>query len=193
MSGVHFVWATGDAGLSRIGAINWEKKEYILEDTDEFINEITPSHRIIAIGDDEQLAAATSIGISWSNADTLLLLGPGNRNVLAWTKKGYAKKGAALILNQEPSRWIAKRRSRVDGVYVRSGRNFSPDWMTRAETSNVLEWAAKYGFARVRLRPRWGEMMADYRNLMSMEITMPESRSFRRDLQTLVCRLERNR
>ena len=101
------VWATGDAVLSRIGAGNRATRAYILEETNDFLSEITHGRRRIAIGDAEKLAA-TNIGIAWRSADALLLLGAADRNFLAWTKNGYAKNGAALILNQETSRLIAK-------------------------------------------------------------------------------------
>ena len=116
-------WDTGGAVLGRIGAINWATKEYILEETAEFLSEVTSSHRRVAIGDAEQLAA-TSIILARSVPKILLLLGTDNRNVLAWTRKGYAKKGAALVLNQETARWVERTGSHVEGVYVRSGHNF---------------------------------------------------------------------
>ena len=169
------VWATGDAVKERIGAINWEKREYIVEDTDQFLPEIAPEYRRVTIGDAEQLAA-TSIVLAWCAEDHLLLLGTDNRNVLAWTKKGYAKKGAALVLNQETSKWIANRRASVEGVYVRSGHNFSADWLTRATYDQIEKWAAAHGFARVRLKPLWGRMLADYKSLKLKEKTMPDYR-----------------
>ena len=52
-------------------------------------------------------------------------------------EKGYAKRGAALILNQETPKWIANRNAQVEGVYVRSGHNFSPDWMARTTYGEI--------------------------------------------------------
>ena len=64
---------------------------------------------------------------------------------------------------------------------MRSGHNFIPDWMTRAATDKVADWADRFGSTRVRLRPLWNEMMSDYRDTVLKEITMPESRTFRND------------
>ena len=54
------IWATGDAALQRIGAINWDNKEYILEETKPFLGDVNPPHRRVIIGDDEQLARQVS-------------------------------------------------------------------------------------------------------------------------------------
>ena len=180
------VWATGDAVLERIGSINWETKEYILEGADEFLTEISPARRRITIGDAEQLAE-TSIVLAWSSASTLLLLGTDNRNVMAWTREGYAENGSALALNQETSKWISNHRSQVEGVYVRSGRNFSPDRMTRAEYDQIEAWAVIFEFTRVRRRPMWDEMMMDYRSLRLIEGMIPEIRSERKNQEKLRC------
>ena len=79
--------------LGEIGAINWETSEFILEETEEFLSEITHAHRLIVIGCSEQLAA-TSIAIAWSSANTLLLMGADNRNVLFRHRKDMPRKGA---------------------------------------------------------------------------------------------------
>ena len=156
-----------------------------MEYTEEFLPEITAPHRRTVIGDSEQLAA-TSIVLLWSNPGELLILGTDNRNVLAWTRKGYAKQGPALILNQETSRWIATRKCMVEGIYIRSGHNFSPDWMTRTDEHLVEEWAKKHGFTRLRLKPKWEEMMSTYREIQQQEIRMPDSR-IPRQLDHLIC------
>ena len=121
--------------------------------------------RKVAIGDEEQLVA-TRIVVGWGNPDTLLLLDTDSRKESEWAKKGYAKKGDALIINQETSRWIASKRAQVDGVYARSGHNFSPDWMTRAEIEKISDRTSRFVFGGVRLRPSWGQMMAGRRNLI---------------------------
>ena len=166
------VWATGDAVLTQIGAINWDTHEYILEDTRRYLNEVNPPHRRIVISDAEQLVA-TGIIIAWAKPGKILLLGTDNRNVLTWTAKGYAKKGAALRLTQETSKWIALRNLRVEGFYLRSGHNFSPDWMTRTSSSEVEEWAKKAGFSRIHLKPLWDDMMEGARNNALKEAEMP--------------------
>ena len=179
------IWATGDAALSRIGAINWETRQYMVEETADFLPQITPVHRRTVIGDAEQLAA-TSIVIAWSQPTHLLILGTDNRNVLAWTRKGYAKKGAALVLNQETSKRIARTGAQVEGVYIRSGRNFSPDWMTRTTYEEIERWANQYGFNRIRLKPIWGEMMRGRNGRIIREVEMPRNRNDDRAEKQLV-------
>ena len=169
-----------------IGAINWENRGYIWGETSEFLNEINPPRRRVVIGDAEQLAA-TSIILEWSHSSILLFPGADNRNVLSWARKGYAKKGSSLVLNQETSKWIADRGAQVEGVYVRSGRNFSPDRMARTTLAKVGQWAERYGFSRVRLKPMRDEMMMDYRSLKLEEVATPEDRSGRSGDQNRLC------
>ena len=77
--------------------------------------EVTPPHRRTIIGDAEQFAA-TSIFLAWSSPEKLLILCTDNRNVMAWTRMGYAKKGDALTLNQETSKWIARKGVQVEAI-----------------------------------------------------------------------------
>ena len=132
-------------------------------------------HRRVVISDAEQLIA-TLIIITWAVPDRIFLLGTDNMNVLAWTKKGYSKTGASLRLNQETSRWIAIRKLRVEPFYLRSGRNFSPDWMTRAPKEEVSQWAEQNGFTRIRARPYWDEMMTDRKDEFKREVIIPLNR-----------------
>ena len=180
------VWATGDAVISRIGAINWEKKEYIVEETIDFLPQVTPGHRRTTIGDSEQLAA-TSIVLAWSHPSLLLILGTDNRNVLAWTRKGYAKKGAALVLNQETSKWIDKSNAQVEGVYIRSGHNFSPEWMTGTTYEEIEELAQRHRFMRARLQPIWDEMMKHSNERPLKEVEIPESRIEQKQGKDIIC------
>ena len=104
------VWATGDAVLDKIGSNNWETKEYIWGETEGFLSEITPPHRRVVISDPEQLESA-SIILTWGKASVLQLMGTDNRNVMAWTRKGYAKKGWRPRLeprNFKVSGWIGE-------------------------------------------------------------------------------------
>ena len=115
------------------------------------------------------------------------IVGADNRNVLARTRKGYARKGAALVLNQETSKWIASRNSQVEMLYVRSGHNFSPDWMTRTTYGEIEKWAGNFGFPRVRLRPMWEEMMQGCRRLQLKEVEVPEIRTEQKAQGELIC------
>ena len=180
------IWATGAAVLYRIGAINWDSKEYILGETDHFVSEINPPHRRVITGATEQLAE-TSIVLAWSRPDKILLLGTDNRNVPEWTKKGYAKKGASLLLGQMASRWISKSVSQVEGFYLRSGRNFSPDWLTRACWGQLKNWTTRFVFARVRPKRLWGQTVNDFRCTTPSELHIPDIRTILPGKEKSVC------
>ena len=102
------IWATGDALLGRYAAINWSTDEYIVDDSEGFLADINPKSRRIIISDVEKLAS-TSIIAMRGEREKVVLLGTDNRNVLAWTPNGFAKKGIALTLNQETPTWIEKK------------------------------------------------------------------------------------
>ena len=85
----------------------------------------------------------------------------------------FREKGAALKLNRMTSFWIAEKGTQVEGVYVRSGHNFSADWMTRELEDKVLRWASSHGFTRVRFRPIWEQLEAIQYNKTLLEWNMP--------------------
>ena len=184
----HVMWDTGDAVLGIVAAINCatREREYILAETQHYLDEINPPHRRIAIGDAEQLAA-TCIVIAWSHPTVLLLLGTDNQNVLSWAKRGYSKKGAALVLIQETARWVAVRKCQVEGVYVRSGHNFSPDWMTRTPSIKVHAWAGKNGFARAHFQAMREELAHEYRENIVGGIAMPLQRTISQVTDDRIC------
>ena len=157
--GAQILWAKGDAVLGRFDATSWATKEYVVEDAMGFPNEINPDHRQLVICDSEQLAA-TSIITLWGGESGILLSGTYNTNVLAWAPNGYAQKGESLILNQETPKWIAKKKLIAGCYYLRSGHNFSADWMSRSDLDQIIERPQRMGFCLSRFRARWNEFIA---------------------------------
>ena len=95
--------------------------------------------------------------------EKVALLGTDNRNVLAWASHGFAKQGIALTLNQETATWIAKRHLVVESFYLRSGRNFSEDWMSRIDLGNVIRWGRANNFRRIRFQTGRNDFVADWK------------------------------
>ena len=85
-------WATGDDTLGMIAAVNWETREYIVEESQEYLSEANPPHRRIVIGDAAQLSD-TCVVAAWRRPYVLLFLGAADRHVLEWAKKGVCEKG----------------------------------------------------------------------------------------------------
>ena len=56
----------------------------------------------------------------------------------------------SLTLNQETAKWVLKQKLIIEGFYLRSGRNFSADWLSRADLDQILEWSHRMGFRRAR-------------------------------------------
>ena len=73
------------------------------------------------------------------------------------------KRGESLILNHETAKWIAKKNITAEGFYLRSGRNFSADWVSRTEEQEFVDWANSDGLQRIRFPPYWGEFIHDWR------------------------------
>ena len=160
------MWATGDAALGRFAAINWTTKEFIVEDSVEYLDDVNPNGRRVIISDVEQLAA-TSIMVTWGEPGTVLLLGTDNQNVLAWTHNGFAKLGIAITLNQETAKWLSRNKAIVEGFYLRSGHNFSADWMSRANLDAILDWAESAGFRRARFKARRNTFISKWKQNQS--------------------------
>ena len=53
---------TGDSTLGVSASVNWDKKEFICEESSAYINEIDHPHRKIIIGNSEQLSATSIVG-----------------------------------------------------------------------------------------------------------------------------------
>ena len=102
--------------------------------------------------------------------------GADNQKVSAWPKKGYPKKGSALVLNQDTPRVIAVKRYTAEPYYLRICHNFSADWVARAEIQEVMLRASRRGFKRLRFKPCWGEWVADRLGNPLGEVTMPYAR-----------------
>ena len=160
------MWATGDAALGRFAAINWTTKEFIVEDSVEYLDDVNPNGRRVIISDVEQLAA-TSIMVTWGEPGTVLLLGTDNQNVLAWAHNGFAKLGIALTLNQETAKWLSRNKVIVEGFYLRCGHNFSADWMSRANLDEILDCAESAGFRRMRFKARRGAFISNWKQNQS--------------------------
>ena len=94
---------------------------YLVANTSDFLHEINPARRGTAISDAEQLGTTCAVAVC-GEPSQILLLGTDDQNVSAWTNKGYAKKGAACILNQATAKWISIRKLSADVCYLRSGR-----------------------------------------------------------------------
>ena len=107
---------------------------------------------------------------------------------MSWNgpKKGYAKRGIASV-EQGTSRWVETRRFHVEGVYARSGRNFSPDWMYRASWGQIEAWAGRNKLPRVHFRCMWGELMSEHRRDVSEEITTPKCRTIKHAQYKRLC------
>ena len=133
------MWETGDSAMGRFAAINWATKEFIVEDSVDYLDDVNPKKRRVIISDAEQLAA-TSIVLTWGESETVLFMGTDNQNVLAWPNNGFAKLGVALTLNQEAEEWVSRRKIVAEGFYLRSGYNFSADLVSRTNLDAILEW-----------------------------------------------------
>ena len=90
-------------------------------------------------------------------------MGTAATNVMEWASKRYARKGSSLTLNQATSKWVVNKKRIVEGFFLRSGRNFSADWLSRADLDQITEWAHRMGFYRARVRARWNEFIADWK------------------------------
>ena len=69
--------------------------------------------------------------------------------------KGRAKRGAGLRLTRTFHRWLLEKQFRMCSVYCRSGRNLTADFLSRASTIELEEWAGSHNMTRVNPLPIW--------------------------------------
>ena len=63
---VSATWITGDAVLKQFVVTNWSRREFAIEETGVYIDEVIPGYRRAIIGDAEQLAASCAI-VVWGD------------------------------------------------------------------------------------------------------------------------------
>ena len=151
-------FCSADATPNCIGGINWHNRQFFVEPPGEFISPFLPFHRTHAhINEIEFPAEVMCTGI-WSDNNPSLIICGISDNICSnsWVPKGKAKRGVGSKLFRAFHMWLIRNSFRFFVFYSRSGRNFSPDFLSRAGSRKVEEWARVNGMSRVNPRGAGG-------------------------------------
>ena len=149
------VWASGDATLDYVAAIDWSAcqafaepvkdfegliKEFMAEACDESPTEDRESEDsgfIISITELLAVVALASMrATAWNGK--LVLYGGDNQNVIRWLDKRQAKHPVANYLLQVLSAVEATHAFRMHGAYIRTYHNVTADDLTRGDPQAVM-------------------------------------------------------
>ena len=150
------LWTTGDATLTRFAAINWRTREFFSEPVKDFI---APFQRVMhdpCINENELVAQAAMI-VEWAGKSIKEELIPGmdNMSALSWLNFGHSRHGPAARIQVGVFFWLAIHKIRISPFFLRSGHNFSSDFLTRTTETQIQEWADQHLMTRIRLGRRW--------------------------------------
>ena len=150
------VWASGDATLERVAAIDWSSKQafsvaggpleamvrqFMKEASEEsgstVVDEEEHSGFVIAIM--ELLAVVTLVAKRASDwAGKMVLHGGDNRNVISWLDRRQARHPVANFLLQVLAAIEATYSIRTQGAFLRTYHNQTADALTREDAENVM-------------------------------------------------------
>ena len=115
----NLVWVAGDATLSTVGCVNWNRGEYLKWPTEGIIREFNgPSTAPPIIADVELISSIAGV-LAWAATDKsdgaarqIVAVGTDARNVFSWLRKGKARSGRPVgILVAFSARRIARYRN----------------------------------------------------------------------------------
>ena len=154
------LWTTGNSTLTRFAAINWRARQFFSEPIQDFI---TPFQRVFhdpCINENE-LVAQSGMIVKWAGRSIKEELIPGVDNVsaLSWMNHGHARHVPAARIQVGVFFWLAIRRIRISPFFLRSGRNFPSDFLTRTSDSKIQTWADQNMMTRIRLGHRWEQFV----------------------------------
>ena len=151
------VWASGDATLDRVAAIDWSTKSaFSVEGSTletlvrAFMEEAEQSgggdpnfeagHSGFIISIMELLAVVTLVSLkaaSWRGK--MVLYGGDNKNVISWLDRRQAKHPVAMFLLQVLSAIEATHSVRTHGAFLRTYHNKTADALTREDAAEVMK------------------------------------------------------
>ena len=83
----------------------------------------------------------------------------GNMSSLSWLEFGHARHGPSARIQVGVFFWLDVRRIRISPRFLRPGRNFSSDFLTRAAEPLLQDWAERQDTTRIRLGRKWHDFV----------------------------------
>ena len=152
------VWMSGDATLETVAGVSWSDKQFFVFRAAPLVVPFrrNPSEEVI-IGECE-LLVVLPIALLWGKEDIhsrILIVCADNMNVSEWLSGWRAKTGCSNRMLQSMIDYLIEEGVGIIPRYVRSGRNFSCDFLSRASDNDVLEWSKRMRMKRMELPAKW--------------------------------------
>ena len=170
-------WITSDATLQQTASVNWHMREFLTATVDD-VMKVFSGYR-----SNQTIIAEAELGIEilgcvlWGQieGDRLVqFLGGDNANSYFWIQNGKARKGVVREMIAGFQLWIAHYGLEPIPFFLRTHRNITSDFLTRASPSQITEWAKERNFTKTAI-PWWWEKFGGISNLFKWEGKLPET------------------
>ena len=180
----------GDATLQPFGAVDWNNKRFMVEETSQFAEALTglveSSDQVEIIAVMEFLAFlvfASQEGASWVGC--LVFYVTDNQNVATWLRKRRPRGRVARRLMLLLQRLEAECGFTSYPTYIRTYRNELADWVSRADLDEVRAKLATQGWSEVSFEGDWRQIVEDAR---CGPLVLPTGDVLERTAQQIACR-----
>ena len=141
-----------------VAGISWADKQYFAMEAAPLVAPFKRNmNEDVIIGECEPLVILV-ITLLWGKEDSsarILIVCTDNMNVFEWLSGWRAKAGCANRMLQALVDYLVEEGIEIIPRYVRSGRNFSCDFLSRANEGDIDEWSHRMGMTRRDLPKQW--------------------------------------
>ena len=175
------LWITSDATLRKMGALNWKEKEYLDLTLKDVAKPFLGDEDYDPIIAEAELAIECLGFVTWTPIDqgkVVTFLGGDNTNAFCWISNGKAEIGLGRDILAGFQLYVAIRALEPHPFYMRTHRNITADFITRASSEEIELWKADEGFTRAPI-PWWWEEVARLPQLFNWNGWFPNNAPLR--------------
>lgn len=145
------MWFSGDSTPWCVGGVNWLAREFFVGTPEEFIRPFFPPNRSRATINEVEYLTEIMCTAKWNfDHENLVICGITDNSVSnMWYLQGKARIGAGLQLTRPFRRWLIGQHTRLYSFYCRSENNLAADFLSRADSVMINQWARDNGTTRV--------------------------------------------
>ena len=146
------MWFSAKSTPTCVGGSNWRTIEFFVGRPAQFFNPLLQENRDRGHISEIEFLVEAICTLIWSNdSETLIMCGlTDNMCANMRIAGGKAKHGVAIRLTRMFYNWLLHQRFRFHSIYIRSGRNISPDFSSRSSEEEIDILARQNDMARIR-------------------------------------------
>ena len=152
------IWVTGDATLDAVSGVRWFAKEFFFLDAPPLIRIFKRNHQEEIIIGECELLATLLISLLWGLAGEtprISIVCTDNLNVFHRLQNWKAKIGTAFRMLQSIEDYLIENKVEITPCYVRIGRNFPCDHLSRTDEEGIRHWPRSNHMTRAPLPTIW--------------------------------------